>query len=157
MVDKVEELRQFKLSNGEELVAEVLDWPEAEEEWQIVAKNAMKVVCFEDPKEGFRYYTFRPWIIYSKPDTIITLAEGHIVGEAIPSSEVKDQYYKALKLEDEMQKYEKKKKLKDVKDGKKSPTEVLTEFASKVAAEYDLMELDSESKNNIITFPNKLH
>lgn len=149
-----EELRQFKLSNGEELVVEVVDWPDPQqEEWQIVAKNAMKVVSYEDPKEGMRYYAFRPWIIYSKNDTLITISDAHVVGEAIPAEEVKDQYYKALKLEEEFKSYEKKAK----KVVKKDPQEILNEFADKIA-EKMLEPRDSSIGDNVITFPkDKLH
>lgn len=147
------ELRQFKLSNGEELVVEVVDWPDPqEEEWQIIAKNAMKVVSYEDPKEGFRYYAFRPWIIYSKNETLITINDAHIVGEAIPSKEVKDQYYKALKLEEDFAAKEKPKKV-----SKETAQEILNDFADKIA-EKMLEPRDSSIGDNVITFPkDKLH
>ena len=149
-----EELRQFKLSNGEELVVEVVDWPDPkEEEWQIIAKNAMKVVSYEDPREGFRYYAFRPWIIYSKNDTLITISDAHIVGEAIPSKEVKDQYYKALKLEEDMENA-----TKNVKDKKKSAVDILNDFADKLASSKLVIDKDSSGPDNVINFPkDKLH
>ena len=59
------QVRQFKLSNNEEIVCEVIEWP-TEEEPTMVIKRPMKVITMENYKEGSRYFAFRPWLIFQE-------------------------------------------------------------------------------------------
>ena len=96
-------LMQFKLVTGEEIVCEVLQWPnpdEDDEETNIVIRRAMKILSFEPRPGGLRVYMFRPWMVLQSGSTQVqSLFDYQIVGEAIPSELMIQQYHMALKLE----------------------------------------------------------
>ena len=50
---------QFRLTNGDEIVAQVIEEPEGED-FYIVVKNSMMIIRSENLIEGYRYYSFRP-------------------------------------------------------------------------------------------------
>ena len=70
----------------------------------------------------------------------------------LPSKEVKDQYYKALKLEEDMENA-----TKNIKDKKKTAVDILNDFADKLSSKL-VIDKDSSGPNNVIEFPkDKLH
>lgn len=90
---------QFRLSNGDEIVAQVVQEPEGEEV-NIVIRNAMMVIRTENIVEGFRYYSFRPWMSFQLNDEYMQLLNySHIVGEARPDKVLLDQYKRAIRNE----------------------------------------------------------
>lgn len=109
---------QFKLSNGDELIAEVID--REDDYTNVVVRNAMKIVTLENPESGYRYYSFRPWMVYQdQPQMLQLINQSHIVGEAQPNELLLIQYNKAVELEEtsaEERKQEVEKKLKDIED-----------------------------------------
>ena len=56
--------RQFKLSNGDELIAEIVDEPNQDDEVNLVVRDAMQISRVDDREEGYRYYMFKPWMTY---------------------------------------------------------------------------------------------
>lgn len=48
--------RQFKLSNGDELIAEIVDEPNQDDEVNLVVRDAMQISRVDDREEGYRYY-----------------------------------------------------------------------------------------------------
>lgn len=90
---------QFKLTNGDEIVAQIVQEPEGED-YNIVVKNVMMVVRSEHLREGFRYYSFRPWMSFQLNDDYFQLLNfNQIIGEAKPSKVLLDQYFKAIESE----------------------------------------------------------
>lgn len=90
---------QFRLSNGDEIVAQVVEEPEGED-FNIVIKNAMMVIRTENIYEGYRYYSFRPWMSFQLDDSYLQLLNyNHIIGEAKPDKVLLNQYIKALESE----------------------------------------------------------
>ena len=78
------EIKQFKLTNDEEIVCEVVEWP-SEQEPSMVIRKAMKVISMENYREGARYYAFRPWLMFQDhKDNLQVLNSLHIVVEASP-------------------------------------------------------------------------
>jgi hypothetical protein len=89
---------QFRLSNGDEIVCQVMEEPE-EDDTNIVIRSAM-MICAMTDGDGMRYRTFRPWMALQASDQYFQLLNySHIVGEAKPDSYLLEQYYKALKSE----------------------------------------------------------
>ena len=89
---------QFKLSSGEEIIAEVIDEPEGDD-YNIVIRRAMIIHKVED-KQNIRYYSFRPWMTYQlDKDYLQLLNYNHIIGEAKPDELLLEQYMKALGFE----------------------------------------------------------
>lgn len=95
------EVKQFKLSSGEEIVCEVVEWPDVDEDTSdIVVRNIFKIVALEQSLTGNRYYTFKPWLVFQdEPDMFQIINGAHIVGEANPSQKLLEQYFIAVKGE----------------------------------------------------------
>jgi len=83
MIDRIKDLAQFKLTNGSEVVCEVMEWPEKEGD-DIIARNAMSIVPFE--LEGSYIYGFKPWLHYlESSDEYMTINPSHVVASARPN------------------------------------------------------------------------
>ncbi len=95
------EIKQFKLSSGEEVICEVLEWPNTEEEEvDIVVRNVFRIVAIEQSVSGNRYYTFKPWMVFQdEADMFQLINHGHVIGEANPSEKLLEQYFIACRGE----------------------------------------------------------
>jgi len=95
------EIKQFKLSSGEEIVCEVIEWPDVDEdEADIVVRNIYKIIAIDQTVSGNRYYTFKPWMVFQdEPDMFQTINMNHIIGEANPSQKLLEQYFTMIKGE----------------------------------------------------------
>ena len=89
-------LRQFKLSSGDEIVCEVIQW-QNEEELELIVRKPMRI-GFTEIMGGMKYYSFRPWMIYQETDTELIVINGnHIVGISQPQETLVWQYNEAVK------------------------------------------------------------
>jgi hypothetical protein len=132
-------IRQFKLTNGDEIVCDVVEWPDVDDEHNgLVVRNAYKIFMLNtlNPTEN-RYYQFRPWLVYQDNKEFFQIINAdHIVAEATPADELLVHYYRIINdIDDEENIEDKIDKLK----------EILNEFMS---------ENDSDS-GNLIKFPGK--
>ena len=83
--------RQLKLANGEELIADVLQWAN-DEDASIVIRSALKIVMTERD-DGVRLYGLRPWMVYCEDmNHLLTVNADQIVGETTPSNPLLSQY-----------------------------------------------------------------
>jgi predicted S18 family serine protease len=86
------DLRQFKLGDNEEIICEVVEWPDEEHDTMVV-RRALKIIAVEDIAEGMRYYTFKPWMsMNNDPEQLQVLNSYHIIAEAKPSTMAIDHY-----------------------------------------------------------------
>ena len=85
-------VRQLLMSNGEEILAEIIDWKEGT---YIEAKNILSIIPYEieSADDGKAYYILKPWVSYTddigkssymNPNNVISLTE--------PSPVVLEQY-----------------------------------------------------------------
>jgi hypothetical protein len=87
-------IKQFMLTSGEQILCEVLEWPD-EEVSEIVVRSAYKLVLQED--DEVRYHTFKPWMCFQDShEQVMTININHVVGEANPAEEVLKYYIKAV-------------------------------------------------------------
>ena len=87
-------LRQFRLSNNDEIVADII---EVVEEGDIVIRNVLKIFAAEDFENDVRYYSFKPWISFQDDlEKISVLNVGHIIIENEPSEVLLEHYLSAL-------------------------------------------------------------
>ena len=96
-------IRQLKLSNGDEIVCDVVEWPEDDEPNALVVRNAYKIHMLHPivPGEN-RYYQFRPWMVYQDDSSFFQILNGdHILAEATPSQDMLVQYKRLLNDEEE--------------------------------------------------------
>ncbi len=95
------EIKQFKLSSGEEIICEVMEWPNVEEdEVDVVVRNVFKIIAIEQTVSGNRYYTFKPWMVFQDEAEMFQLINStHVIGEANPSQKLLEQYFIAIRGE----------------------------------------------------------
>lgn len=90
-------IKQFKLTNDDEIICEVVQW-DSEEESTMIIRGAMRIVTMEDFSRGVRLYAFRPWMGFADdPSVLQSLNSSHIIGELTPGDEIMKQYNKTLK------------------------------------------------------------
>lgn len=97
MID-IKEVKQFKLSNGDEIVCDVVEWPDYDQDVSdIVIRNAFQLIGYGPNKEGVRYYQFKPWMVYQDDPTFVqVLNNNHIIAEANPPEELIEQFIRIL-------------------------------------------------------------
>lgn len=85
-------IKQLKLTNGEEILCEVLD--EAHE--SICINNAL-MLASNTAKDGSKFFTFRNFMTYQDtPMNVIMLMTDKIMSIALPSNDMIEQYEIAL-------------------------------------------------------------
>jgi hypothetical protein len=134
---------QFKMSNDDELICEVIEEP-AEEDVMMVVRNALQILTHDDPQNNVRMYSFRPWMTYQdKEDFLQLLNVNHILGEAKPSEAMIHQYKHALQNEQSHSKVE---------------DDEINERREQIHQAIRSILNDSDQPNNIISFDrSKLH
>lgn len=89
------QFKQFKLTNGDEMVCEIIEMNE--EMADVIVRRAMKIVVTDDLEENVRFYTLKPWVSFQDDTSdLISLNSVHIIGESTPSLSMMEHYAKAL-------------------------------------------------------------
>ena len=99
MISENADLRQFKLSSGEELVCEIVQWNEDNiENLEVVVRKAMRLVMQETTDgSGVKFYSFRPWMVYQEnEDDLLIINTNNIVGIGFPPETLVVQYVEAV-------------------------------------------------------------
>jgi hypothetical protein len=90
------EIRHFKLTSGEEVICEVVEW-DSEDSSSIIIRAAMLLVENISIKSGVKIFSFRPWLSFQEdPELLHTINAVHIVGETFPSKQLLQMYKKCL-------------------------------------------------------------
>lgn len=149
MKDFSKSIRQFKLSNGDEIVCDVVEWPDEEEGPNaLVIRNAYKIhMIMPITASENRYYQFRPWMVYQdNPEYFQILNGDHIMSEASPSGDMLLQYARLLNDEED-------------EDDLEKMTAKLKKMLDLVNAEEVDLYGDSDLGSKIVQFPGnrKLH
>ncbi len=96
MSNKKPQIKQFKLSNGEEIICEVVQWDD-EESAGIIIRAGMQLVENNNFKTGIKLYTFKPWLAFNEnPSILQSLNSHHVIGETTPSIEMLKMYSSCL-------------------------------------------------------------
>jgi len=89
------DFRQFKLSNGDEIICEVVQWPAEDEE--MIVRKAMILKAYDDDHRGMRYYNFSPWVtMQDDTDGFLSLNFDHVLAEIIPSDKMLKHFIEAV-------------------------------------------------------------
>ena len=148
------EYKQFKLTNGEELICELVASGDEDSTADVIVRRAMKIVVSDDLEENIRYYTLKPWMSFmDDTQELVALNSVHIVGEAKPSETMMIHYASGLADAD---KYNKVKQaglsLKEIEDKLRELTE--EEMDAFLQTKFDEIAKDSDI-SNIIKFKPK--
>lgn len=85
-------IKQFKLTNDDEIICEVLEW-DNEENSAIIVRAALRIIQGIDVDKGMRFYAFRPWMGYvTDPNELHSLNSAHIIGEVTPNKDLTKLY-----------------------------------------------------------------
>ena len=141
--------KQFKLTNGDEMICELVANGDEDSTADVIIRRAMKIVTTDDLEENIRYYTLKPWMSFQDDTTdLVALNSVHIVGESTPSETVMLHYAAALADAD---KYNKVKKagltLQEIQEKMQELTE--EEMNAFLQAKYDEISEDSDMANVI--------
>lgn len=89
-------IRQFKLSTGEEIVCQILEWAD-EDEVDIVVRYVYQLRTVDDDVKGIRYYNLKPWMTMQEGDEkFITMNSMHVISQARPDERVLEQFKSAV-------------------------------------------------------------
>ena len=90
------EIRQFKLTSGEELVCEVIEWA-TEDCCDMIIRRAFTIQT-QVSNENYRYHFFKPWMALQEGlEMYITLNSNHIVCEALPEENLLKHYHGTIR------------------------------------------------------------
>lgn len=133
------DVKQMKLLGGEEILCDLVDVQYDDEEGEVfVIRAAYSLISQEDFENGFRYYTFRPFMMHIyDPSHILLLNSGAVICMTNPSEAVIEQYIKHIEAF-----------RKEQREKESSSTE---NFLDKMAAE------DEKKDDRIVKFKPKLH
>lgn len=98
---KPADVRQIVLSNGQELLCEVIQWPDLDidEQEVMIIRKAAKIIIQENFEQGTRWFTFRPFMTYQDDtSSLCSLMPYHIITIGHPSKVLEKQYTKYQKL-----------------------------------------------------------
>ena len=91
-------IKQFKLTNNEEIICEVMEWDTGEDTGDILVKKALRVIAIEDYQKGWRFFAFRPWMAFQDdPSSLQTLNSSHIIVTSNPSPNILKHYKACLR------------------------------------------------------------
>ena len=91
-------IKQFKLTNNEEIVCEVVEWDTQDEVGDILVKKALRIIAIEDYQKGWRFFAFRPWMSFQDdPESLQTINSSHIIVTTNPTANIIKHYKACLK------------------------------------------------------------
>ena len=150
-----ENIKQFKLSTGEEIICEVIHW-DTEETTAIIVRKAMKLCDSINMRNGYKFFSFRPWLSFSDdPDILQTVNSEHVIGETTPSPELINLYNRSI---ERLLKF-----LEDKEQSAPINLDHLSDLTDDEVHEYlektmDNKEInDSDEPSNILQFPKTFH
>ena len=144
-------LKQFKLTNGEEILCEVVEWPD-ETHSEILVRNVIEIVTKEisteaDPGYG-RYYILRPWMMYVDGyKEIVMISPTSVAGTVgVVDTDTSEQYHYGVA------------KMQDLHDNRiqasaDRESALLSDLLSTVVPSGSTKTLTDSAGTNVIVFP----
>lgn len=91
-------LKQFKMTNNDEIICEVVEDANTQEDGAIIVRKALRILTSEDYENNIRYYSFKPLISFQDAfDELVVMNVGHIILETLPSRTLTIHYARAVK------------------------------------------------------------
>ena len=133
-----EMLKQFKMANGDELICEVVQWPEDDEN-EVVVRKMLKINSGDNYFSTTKYYSLRPYMsFFDDIGLLYVLNPFHILCEVTPSDDLRSLYWETIQMIEE-----------DLKSGKSKMTRVKgKEMTEDVANE--IMENNADLFDSLI-------
>jgi hypothetical protein len=81
----MDNIKQFKLTSGEEILCEVIEWPE-EGECDIIVRKILQITTLDDDIRGLRMCSLKPWMSMQEDDDCFQIINSNnIAAEANPT------------------------------------------------------------------------
>ena len=142
-----QDIAQFKFSSGQEIVCEVMEWPDGDGN-DIIIRNAMSIVAGET-MEGERIYMFRPWVHYlEKANEYIIVNAQHVLSQNRPNEFLIKEYLDAVVTMHEHAKERDEEYIEAEKENLKRIQKGMTRFVNR-------SDEEETAKDNIVKFPSK--
>jgi len=104
-------LKQFKLTNNDEIICEVVE----DTDHGILIRKVLKVIATDDFERNVRYYAFRPWLsFFFFFDELSVLNIGHIIGETTPSNTIAVHFKGAMDDVEKAKKFKREFNIEDI-------------------------------------------
>lgn len=89
-------IKHFKLVNDDEIICEVLEWPDNDDASMLV-RSCLRIVLMEDFQKGVRFYAFRPWLSFNDdPGLMHVINAEHVMVQSTPTEELLKHYAKTI-------------------------------------------------------------
>jgi hypothetical protein len=146
-------IKQFKVSSGEELICEVIEWPEEGCD-EIIVKNIMEIMEHYDKRDNNFYYMFKPWIHYQENNLdVILLSSKHVIATSNPNYMLEQQYAQSV-TDMHIVAVEKR---KEYEENQMKKLQELTDALNALSSDKSKKTEPDDKKltSNIIKFPNE--
>lgn len=135
------EIVQMKLTSGNEVVCQVLEWPE-EGSNQMIVRNALAIVNIEFDDSNDRMYMFVPWLHFAEGDkNYVLINTDHVMASSKPTDYLIDQYKIAVFETNEFSR-------KRVEDHAKRKEEGFKKLEQAIRN-----KIEEEDYDNVVRFP----
>tara|TARA_S200002703_G_scaffold159911_1_gene175417 strand:- start:3204 stop:3662 length:459 start_codon:yes stop_codon:yes gene_type:complete len=141
---------QLKLSSGDEIICEVMEWPDSNGN-EMIIRNAMTMTySFDMDNEAL--YGLKPWFtMVESAEEYIIININHVTGTAKPNPSYHKEYQSALNHMHSLSKKRKIERDREALQQEKRFLDALENVTMNISDD-DYKNLDSSS-NNIIPFP----
>tara|TARA_R110000796_G_scaffold26398_18_gene73464 strand:+ start:3147 stop:3551 length:405 start_codon:yes stop_codon:yes gene_type:complete len=90
------DIKQFKLTSGEEIICEVVEWS-TDEYSDIITRRCFTLHTLYDPDKDAKFYSFRSYMALQEGQkSFISINNNHILSEANPSKTLIKHYKDAV-------------------------------------------------------------
>lgn len=151
-------IMQFKMTNGEEIICQVLEYPE-EDDTDYVVKDALSMIT-RTVGTSHTKYMFKPWFTMAeREDQYISIAKDHIVACVSPNTALYSEYRKARREMHLNSRARPQTEEQIIADSKNQYDKMHDEIMSLIdemerRSKIDIPDLnDSDSGSNVIKFP----
>ena len=141
---------QLKLSSGDEIICEVMEWPDNGGN-EMIIRNAMTMTYSFD-MDNEQMYGLKPWFtMVESAEEYIIININHVTGTARPSSSYYKEYRSALSHMHTMAKKRKFEHDQEMIRQEKRFLDALEKMSAKIS-DSDYTVLDSSPETNVIPF-----
>jgi hypothetical protein len=139
-------LVQFKMTGGDEVICEVMEWPD-EHNKDIIVRNAMVLTFVLDEDFSNQVYGLKPWYaMVENPMEYILINPDHIMSTTKPNSSFVKEYVDALMQMHAMGR-------KRILDRRIEMKEFEEKFKEKLETITNELVTQDSSSSNVISFP----
>jgi hypothetical protein len=151
MFEFSDNLAQLRLSNGSEIICEIMEYAEDDRK-EMIARNIMSIVLGEYG-DGERVYMFKPWIHYlESPLEYSMINSDHVISINRPNYMLISEYYRAVK---EMHSMNKEREEFFETEQMAKLSKLIDDLHEVTKKKSDKLELIDKLENKIIKFPTK--